>query len=175
MQEKDLNRILFSSFRRLGGWGFKIPDTPRELIMRGDAPKPFDGVGVYNNKSYYIESKFSNGLKSFNFNQVKDHQIYHLTEIRKASKDSISFVLLGVWESRKYFDVFCFDIDLINKLKTDLKKSILKKELLKLYDENLFSSIKSEKAINGKSRVQTLYIDNLKIIGTTEWNNVMHV
>lgn len=102
---------------------YKIPDI-------GNCIKPFDGFGIINKTPIYWESKFLREPKSFNFNRLEDHQLYYLTEFKKACPHSLCVLLIGVVFGRGDLRVFYYtDLeDIFNRKKE--KRSILKKEFL---------------------------------------------
>ena len=98
----------------------------------------------------YIESKLLKGYRAFNFNLIRPHQLSNLMQIYcmaldfHNSSNIFPLIVVGIWESRKYFDVYFFNIELIRELKKQGKKSILKKEFLKLREQGMYLPIKNE-------------------------------
>lgn len=138
MTEKDLNRIIVRSLSDIG-MAHKISDESQNQ-------KPFDYFGACTSFFIYGESKFLKGYQSFNFNRIRAHQLKALTEIHKTivhsgSVHTKAVISLGIWESHKYFHVYFFDIGFINNLLLQGITSIKKKELLTLYEKNVYVNI----------------------------------
>jgi len=164
--EKDLNRVIISSFNQSGGFGYKIPDPLKMEIMSGmgSGKRPYDGFGINKDLILYYEAKFIKDYKAFSFSSVQDHQFFYLSKTKEGSKnypDVKVLIILGVWLSRKFFDVFFFDLDYIkNRMKTG--KSIKKKELLQFKENNMFLPVTTDK--NTKKKIIDLYLLKSKII-----------
>ncbi len=142
MKENDLNRIVNKGIKRYG-FSHKIADP-----MHGTgAQNPFDGFSVFYKKSWYWESKLLKGYQAFNFKKIEEHQDVNLTYIKNETPESECLIILGVYEPRKYFDIFLFSIEYINELMKN-KKSILKKELLEMKKNGKFIPLFRDKVIN---------------------------
>jgi hypothetical protein len=136
MKESDLNRIINNGFKKIG-FSHKISDPMGGMGVQN----PFDGFSAVNSDIIFWEGKLIKSYKAFNFKAIEEHQIKNLLFL-KTNTSCISVIILGVFESRKYFDVYFFDIELIQWLKHEqLKKSFLKKELLKFRENLLHLSI----------------------------------
>lgn len=153
MKEKDFNQYFVSYINNYTeGWAYKIPD-PRKGFSTSSAKRPYDIQGAYKDMDLYVESKFLKGYKAFNFNKIEPHQIYYLTQVSNSISKNFTtrypLICLAIWEPRKFIHMYFFDIKLINKLIKN-KKSILKKELLKLKSENYYidMSLKKEHTYN---------------------------
>lgn len=140
MTEKDLNRILVSSAETLGGWAYKIVDPTKAEVMQGSGYRPFDSFGYLPLFNFVFEAKFLHGYQAFNFGMIKPHQIENLMKIKSIARASrsrrrkprtplITPIVLGIYEPRKFFDVYFFDIDFISRLMAEGKKSLRKTEL----------------------------------------------
>lgn len=130
MKEKDLNSIINRSFSRYG-FSHKISDP-----MHGTGiQNPFDGFSVFYDSPWYWESKLLKGYQAFNFKKIEKHQIDNLFFIKQELDHCYSLIILGIYEPRKYFDVLFFDITCIKNLINLNKKSLLKKELLELKEQ----------------------------------------
>lgn len=95
--EAEACRILKNSFILQGHHLYKIPDPSSD--WGSTIQRPFDLFGRYQDKSLYIECKYSNGLKSFNLDSIQEHQIEGLLEFSKI-KDSLCYIFLAVRVSR---------------------------------------------------------------------------
>jgi hypothetical protein len=152
MTEKDLNRTLVSSVEALGGWSWKIPDPSLAEIRNGTGQRPFDSFGYSNNFFFTFEAKFLRGYQAFNFGMIKSHQFENLSKIKSitasfSEKSGIPFytpIVLGIWESRKFFDIFFFDIQYIIDLRDAGNTSIKKKELEALKSQNKYLELKKD-------------------------------
>ena len=102
--ESEACTILKNSFIEQGHYLYKIPDPSSDF--GNTIQRPFDLFGRYNDKAIYIECKFSNGLKSFNLDSIREHQIEGLLEFSKV-KNALCFIFLAVkggrGDSRFYF------------------------------------------------------------------------
>ena len=131
MKESDLNTIINNSFKEIG-FSHKISDP----IGGYGIQNPFDGFSVIKDKNIYWETKLiKNEYGSFNFNIIEDHQIKALTQIKNENKNNICLILVGYYIPRKLFEVFAFDIELMNELKSKGKNSLLKKEIMLYKDK----------------------------------------
>jgi len=134
MKETDLNLVIKNSFID-GGLAYKIPDPPQTVAVMSN-PRPFDGFAVGNFGTLFWEAKFQREYKAFSFSHIQPHQIENLTKISNLKKEKVyPLIILGIWESRKYFDIFLFHIDFINELIKKGKSSIIKVELLELKEK----------------------------------------
>lgn len=124
MKEVDLNSALSRSFGR-AGFSFKIPDPLGGM----GSQNPFDLFCVLSGKPLYIESKFKKGVYAFNFKSIEDHQWRNLLQIKSLLPEAYCLVVLGVWESRKFFHVLFFDITFLDSLRQKGEKSIKQKTL----------------------------------------------
>lgn len=112
MQEKDFNRIVRSTIIKENGWAFKIADPPKAMMLANRLPEqnPFDGFGILSNgKPIYWESKYLKGLKSFNLQMIKDHQIDNLLRIKTLNKDLLCVIILCCNISPRDKRVFLFN------------------------------------------------------------------
>lgn len=144
MKETDLNRIIFRQFREDGGIGHKISDESSNQ-------KPFDGFGVINGKTYFIESKFiKSEFSSFSFNLLEEHQKDNLHRIMEHSQfETEPLVVVGYFVPRKVFGFFAFTYESIIYKKLVGQNSIKKKELIEL-KEDYFIEINRCKNERGK-------------------------
>lgn len=138
MEEANLNTAIKNLVEAGGGWAQKWPDPPKAVAMMS-TERPFDGSGVIGGFHFSWEGKFDKGYSAFNFNRVADHQYLNLEKI--VANGGNGWVVLGVWESRKFFDVFVFDVRLLSSKKREGKKSFLKKELLALKEAGWFTPL----------------------------------
>lgn len=128
VKESDLNTIIVRTLKKQGGLAHKISD-------QSSSKKPFDYFAACNGFILYGESKLLKGYKSFNFSNIRHHQIEALKQAKESAisvdpRKILSVISVGVWSSRKFFDVFFIDIGVILNLMGEGKNSILKKELL---------------------------------------------
>lgn len=171
MKESDLNRIITNSVNDIG-FAYKIPDPSKTIAASGSTVKrPFDIFCVNPFFTAYIESKMLKGYKAFNFKHIREHQLKSLLDIRYSVpkqylKYVFSLIAVGVWESRKYFDVYFFDINAIKILIDFGIKSILKKEFKALKESNKYLEIHKNKIV-GLSNLKN------KIIGQNELTNII--
>lgn len=151
MKESQLNTIISNSLKTIG-WAYKISDP-----MGGTGiQNPFDGFGVYNKYSIYWEAKLLKSYQAFNFKKIESHQLKNLIDINNILLNNCyTIIVLGIFESRKYFDVYFFDIKYIDKLIKNNKKSVLKKELLELKKQDMYLPIFRDK------KLKKYYIDNI--------------
>jgi hypothetical protein len=136
MHEKDFVATMCSSIRARGGFGQKMPDPSYQELMRGAPPRPYDMYYVLLGQCVHLEAKFLPGYQCFALDKVEDHQYENLLRIKLnaslAPPGSIeAIVAVAVWEPRKIYDIFFFDILLLSRLRDEMK-SIKKKELLAL-------------------------------------------
>lgn len=111
-------------------------------MMGTGIQNPFDGFSVMHNLPWYWESKLLKGYKAFNFKKIEDHQIENLLKIKDGLGDNCySLIILGVFEPRQYFDIFFFDTGYIMDRIVEGKKSILKKELLEIKENEKYKKI----------------------------------
>ena len=148
MKESDLNNIIRRNICEQNGWAHKIAD-PAGIAAKMASQNPFDGFGYTDKFNIVWESKLiKQDFKAFNFNDIRDHQISHLSKIREITKNqsmqTICAITLGIWIPRHGITLFVFSIDYINNLMKLEKKSILKKELLQLRSEEKCIEIKKE-------------------------------
>lgn len=141
MKESDLNSIIANSFREGGWFAFKIPD-PHSSSAKTSSQLPFDGFALYDEGAFYWESKLMKGdYRAFPFSSIQPHQLSNLSLIGRVAKESgltfvRSCVMLGVWKSRDYFDLYAFDMGYIIDAMEKGSKSILKKDLLSMRDRH---------------------------------------
>jgi len=156
MDEKELNRDIGKRFRLREYFVHKLSDDAGSFVST--SKKPFDLFAVTKDIIFYGEGKLiKGGYSSFNFNRIEDHQIKNLTDISTFKHSNIiSCVYVGFWESRKIYNVLFIDIDLINYLIKNNKKSILKKELLILDESGYLNKIKKFDIDNIRSRLLTI-------------------
>ncbi len=144
MKEKDINRMVFSNFRREGNFGHKISDDAQSFTST--SKKPFDGWSVTSENVYFLEGKLlKNSYGSFNFSKLESHQYDSLnliSSLTKTQPNVKSLVYIVWWQSRVIYDLLFIDIRLIQYLQNLGKKSILKKEALKIKENDLMFSIK---------------------------------
>lgn len=134
MKESDINTIIVNSFGENDKYfSYKIPDPPKS-VARIATERPFDGFTV-RSKPIYFETKLLKGYQAFSFSLIKDHQLRNLDIIKRTNNEVESIIILAVWESRKYLDIYMFDIlFILNRIRLG-DKSVLKKELLSLEDK----------------------------------------
>jgi penicillin-binding protein-related factor A (putative recombinase) len=118
---------------------YKISDIGGEATIQ----KPFDGFGVFQNKSMYWEAKRVNGVSAFNiknlFEGERGHQMLYMDMFSKIP-DTYTWVVLFCYIPRKSI-MYVFEYDTIKRLYEEGVTSIKKKNLLCLP----FSEIKKEK------------------------------
>lgn len=148
MEEKCLNTLIKNNFERYG-FAYKIPDPqPNKFGQMTSIKRPFDIFACILGKNIYMENKMqNNGYKSFNYeNKLEDHQKDALHKIKHDNHNNVCLVGLGVWERYKTFELLLFDYQLIDYLKSNLNKnSLLKKELIKLKQNEYAISITKKK------------------------------
>lgn len=152
MKESDLNLIIKNSLSQEGAFAHKISDPPKQVAM-SFVQNPFDGFACTPNMIVYWEAKFLKGYQSFNFNSLRDHQFVNLLRIYDNCNHLgilscvYPIIIIGIWSSRKFFDIYSFHITCIDFLRKENKYSILKKDFDKLSDykiiikQGLFSMI----------------------------------
>lgn len=125
LNETQACTIIKNSFIEQGHYLFKIPDPSGNFAMT--IQRDFDMIGRYSDKPVYMEVKYLTGLKSFNLNLIKEHQINALLEYRKIT-NALCLIALGVNVARNDKRFYIWDLDFIypRYLK---KENILKKEL----------------------------------------------
>lgn len=165
MDEKVLNRDINRTFNE-HGWSHKLSDPPK-AVATTFGKNPFDGFSVVGGKHLYWESKLLKGYQAFPFARIRDHQIEALTKIKAASPEAHAWIIVGVWESRKLYDLYFFDICSINYLIERGDKSVKKKELLRLHNEGW-----SLPVVKKTFDVQSLWE---KIIGEAEMAKMQHM
>lgn len=140
MEESDLNRRIKNSINDAGGHGEKLPDPPQSSAT-SSSQRPYDGYGVLNGFFLSWEGKFDyDKYQSFNYAaRVKDHQWDNL--LLDAKNGVNAWVIYGVWISRKFFDVFTFDVTLLDRLRKEGKPSFWGKELLEFKERGLYLNI----------------------------------
>ncbi len=140
MKEKEINTIINNNFKRFG-FSHKIADP-----MGGTGiQNPFDGFSVMNNTCMYWETKRLVDYQAFNFRKIEEHQIKNLKLIKDISSYTMCLIILAIWKSHKYLDLFFFDISYILYNRDILgKKSILKKELLNFKVNNKYLTVKKK-------------------------------
>lgn len=164
MKEKDLNTIINNSFKTLGAFSHKIADP----LGGTGIQNPFDGFSVWNSVTYFWETKFQKDYKAFNFNRIEEHQHNSLNLINKQGcKNTKTVIILGIWKSRDFFHVYFFDYDSIKGLKDTGKKSLLKKELESLKEQEKYLEIK-KKQILGLENIQ----ENILYLGDLNGTNI---
>lgn len=138
--EAELNRVIVRSLNE-EGFAFKIPDTV-SYVSKKHPDLPFDIFGICNNKPIYIESKFLNEPKAFNFNRLEQHQIDNLCKCKDLCPSSICLFLVGVVFGRGDIRVYYFDDPYYIRDRKACKLSISKKEFQSM---NNFIRIKKGK------------------------------
>lgn len=141
MTEQDVNRIINKTFKGLG-FSSKISDGKEGQFSQN----PFDGFSVFKKMPWYWESKLLKGYQALNFKRIEEHQFDSLWKIYNEIM-AYCLILIGVYEPRKYFDLFLFDIDTINLAKSVDKKSFLKKELLFLKEKEMYIPMYRDKEL----------------------------
>lgn len=136
MQEKDFTTLVCKSVTTRGGFAHKMPDPPFSEIMRGAPRRPYDLFYVLLGKSVHLEAKFLKGYDRFALDRVEDHQYDNLMRVKDNAALApagviLSVVAVAVWEPRKIYDVFFFDISLLSSLRMKTK-SLSKKTMLGL-------------------------------------------
>lgn len=146
MKESNFNSVIIKTFNSYGnGWAYKIPD-PQGIVAVNSVKRPFDVIANYDNESYYIESKLlKNDFLNFNFKRLEDHQVWNLKQIKESNEYALCLVFIAYWISRKIYEFFVLDIEYILKQIGKNKKSLLKKELLELKQNNMSVKIKKGK------------------------------
>lgn len=148
MVEADLNRIIAKNLDETA-FGYKIPDPQKANAMTA-SKRPFDLFGETHDATVYAESKLmKGGFQAFSFSHIRPHQRENLLRINQATAHRVNrpltLIILGVWESRKFFGLFFFDILFVDRLMNEPgRKSILKKELEAFYENVQYLTIKKE-------------------------------
>lgn len=161
--EATLNGILDRSFKRTE-FHHKIQDaTGGQGLAR-----PFDSFCTFKGLPTYYETKILKKYEAFGFaSRVEDHQWDNLRLIdSKLSVENNTWIVLGIYELRKSFRVFFFDMKYLWNLKECGVKSIKKKELEQLVEKGLYLDIKGEEDKQGKRKqyIQDLHLLKEKII-----------
>lgn len=145
MKEKELNSIVVNSFQSQGLFAYKIPDPP-QMVAQTSSKRPFDCFACTPENSWYIESKFSNGITSIPFNSVREHQYEALLNIEECGDPyTLPVLLVGFWEPRKFFEVITFRFRFFYELSLTLKtKSIPKKIVQKIFEDGRTVPIKKK-------------------------------
>lgn len=149
MKEADLNSIIRNSFLSLNGFAFKIPD-PQGAVATMSVQNPFDGFAVVPGSIVYWESKLLKGdYQAFPFSSIRDHQKVYLKKIKSLAQDNKwdmveTIVPVGIWSSRKFFDLIIFDISYILYREGLGDLSVKKKELLELKEKGFAFEIKNK-------------------------------
>jgi len=137
VDESNLNNLVFNMAIQAGGGAHKIPDPPQAVAMMS-AQRPFDGFGIVDGFSFYWEGKFDKAYGAMAFSRLAEHQHENLSVIKRNKGNA--WVVWGVWENRKFFDVWVFDYALVEKLLGLGVKSFKKKELEILKEKKLFTN-----------------------------------
>lgn len=146
MKENILNKIIKDNFNKKN-WAHKIADSANSIQM---SQNPFDGFAYTEEFGVNWESKLiKNDYAAFNIlNQLKPHQIVHLSKIREITKNwktlIINVVTLGIYFPRQYIEIFPFSIDFINQCIKEGKISIFKKELIEMHNKEMGIIVKSK-------------------------------
>lgn len=144
MRESDFNRIIAKSFEARNGFGYKIPDPPKEIALRSGA-NPFDGMAAIDGSAYWWETKLNKGYSAFAFSKIRDHQIEALRGIHENVTDNqYPIVIWAVYEPRKTKKLFVFDIAYIIARIENGDKSIKKKEVEQFEKDGLFVEVNKE-------------------------------
>jgi len=147
MNEKDLNRIIVKSFKKIG-FAHKISDDAQNFTATGK--KPFDYFAINPYGVIYGESKFIKGIYSFNFKRLESHQIESLKTISALDKihnNIYTLISLGLWESRKYFYVLFFEFSSIMNLINKGIKSVNKKILEEIISDGKYMDVKKDEIL----------------------------
>lgn len=172
MQESDLNRIVFSSFRQNNFFAYKIPDPPGQVVS-SEVKRPFDGFAISDQGVFFLEGKLIKGnYSSFNFSILETHQIYSLNlinsiQVQYPNKICYPLVYVAWWVSRQIFDVAFFDMGVIKQLQDSGKNSLIKKEILRLKDKGLFIPIKKQVLDINQIIYRIITIEDIKNIGVS--------
>lgn len=141
MIESDFNSIVTKSLNSQGGFGFKIPDE-RSTLTGFHSKNPYDIFGIFDGHFIAWESKYLQKPESFNFKELKDHQIDNLIKAFELCPTAVSIFAIGVNFGRA--DVRCYfwkNEDLYTiKDRKNKRKNIFKKEF-----ESLDNYIKIKK------------------------------
>jgi penicillin-binding protein-related factor A (putative recombinase) len=162
MVEKDLNRILVKSINEIG-WAHKISDDAQTFTAT--SKKPFDYFGVTPHYMIFSESKLvKEGLYSFNFKRIEDHQLRSLEIIKTMSKilefvNCHSIVNVGFWKPRKFFYVIFLDIEAIFESLADGNISLKKKVLENIIDADMYLEIKKGLVVDIESLSEKIVYD----------------
>lgn len=171
MLERDLNTTIRNGFENILDkeyFSHKIADGMGGISIQN----PFDGFAVIPEGHIYWEAKLLKPLKAFNFNVIEDHQYDKLNLIHDTRPDSsITIYPIGAFYPRKYYYLFIFDSELIRYIRSEGKKSVLKKEFTKLLEENLYLDIKRDKET--KKYVIDFKDFEEKIITKDKWKNII--
>jgi len=165
VKESDLNTLIAHSFNELGGWAYKIPD-PQGMAAISSSKRPFDVIADDSQVSWKIESKFSSkGYKAFNVSRLEDHQYEGLKKLHELGNINIRpIVAYGVWEPRKFFDVFFFSFRCFFVEKEPLAiRSVKAKKLIELKEKGYCLS--KYKGLLRVDNLQSIIIDPETING----------
>ncbi len=165
MDESSLNNLIFNMAVQASGFASKIPDPPQAVAMMS-AQRPFDGFGLVDGYSFYWEGKFDKAYGAMAFSRLAEHQHENLSAIKRNKGNA--WVVWGVWENRKYFDVWVFDYALVEKMMASGVKSFKKKDLEILKEKKFFTN-----TMKGRGGTPSVFQDlRDKIITVEVWNEV---
>ena len=141
MKEKEISTIINNNFKTIG-FSHKIADP----LGGTGIQNPFDGFSVFKGMPIYWEIKRLVDYQAFNFKKIKEHQINNLRLIKNLLPSALCLIILAIWKKRRFLDLYLFDIDYIIYNQEVLnKKSLLKKELLMLKENNEYLLVKNKK------------------------------
>jgi hypothetical protein len=119
--------ILKNSIIKANGVCWKIPDP--SSTFNQTIPRPFDMFGTLGSRPWYAEVKYLKGLKSFNLQDIKDHQIENLCTLKYQLPTASCWIVLAIKAGRGDNRFYIFeDVSLIASRRTE-KQNYLKKEL----------------------------------------------
>ena len=119
---------------------YKIPDPSSDFTQT--ISRPFDCFGSFRGKPLYIEVKHKKGLLSLNLQDIQDHQIENLMQLKTDMPYAECWIIWGVTTGKhgdNRFYVFT-DIHEINR-RRNAKENIKKKELETLPYLKLFKGV----------------------------------
>ena len=151
MKESDFVRIINNSIKAVGGFSYKIPDTPfiPNNPMRFTGKKPFDIISFYRFWTWVIEVKYSRGICGFSERILRPHQKENLLKIWRimpfCSKVH-TVIIYGCYLPREIKRIYIFNINYV--VNNRISKKMLLNDLpyLKI-KKNLFDARKMEEYI----------------------------
>ena len=109
--EAEFCTCIVKSLKEIGT-GYKIPDACGTWVT---TERCFDIIGRIGDKACYIEAKYNANPGSFNLKRIEPHQYKYLNEFSQV-KDSLSYIIFGMYYGRADTRSFIFDWNIMKKL-----------------------------------------------------------